>query len=139
MLVYSEFQLFFSHIIYADYSFPLPPFSQISLPPPFPRSTPFLSSSMDITEHSTTRCNNTRHRPSPQGWEVRQPSSRQRVPRAGQRVRDPLTPTVCSPQNTKPTAITYMQKSLRKLRLNSYMYQQYCFMALVYLVSSVNL
>jgi len=50
-------------------------------------------------EHSLTRCNKSTHKPSYQVWK-RQSSSRERVPRTGERVRDSPTPTVQSP--TKP-------------------------------------
>lgn len=57
------------------------------------------SLSVIATEHDIIRWNKSRHKPLRQGW-ARQPSRKERIPRAYQRVRDTPTSTVRRPTNT---------------------------------------
>ena len=105
-ILFNSFLFLFILLSYNTYQ-PQPPLSLLlpsplsnSPPPEKKSSTISLQKRVDLpgisTEQSTTRCNKTRHTPSYQGW-TRQLSRRERVPRAGKRVRDSPTPTVRSP------------------------------------------
>ena len=94
-------------------------YSPVFLPVPclpfFPLLLPFFYLQYRVgllvtsTVHGTTRNNKTRHKPSHQVL-VKQLSRRQSVLRPRKRVRDsPLSGV--HPPNTKPTSITYIQKT----------------------------